>query len=144
MINACIYIHAYICIDDRITDACMPHRRAHVRDVHTCASTCVRAHMGVWVWAHTYPRRNVSTFHRRGPHVVRLAGVRLSRPIVGVQREHRRVEHRVSHHVVPGTRRFRPAARHRSGRARSVLCAARPLCSVALLMCARICVRTHV
>jgi hypothetical protein len=38
MINADIYIHAYIYIEERITDACVRHRRAHV-----CVGVCARA-----------------------------------------------------------------------------------------------------
>ncbi len=47
MINTYAYIHAYGNIDERITDACLPRRRAHVR-VHVCA----RARLCVCVWPH--------------------------------------------------------------------------------------------
>ncbi len=46
-----------------------------------------------------------STFRRRGPLVVRLAGVLRG---VGLQRKHRRMEHRVGDTVGLGMRRFRP------------------------------------
>ncbi len=46
---------------------------------------------------------------------------------VGVQRRHRRVEHRVGHHVGLGKRRFRPGGAHYGGRARPGFDAARPV-----------------
>ncbi len=46
---------------------------------------------------------HASAFRRRRPRVARLAGVRGG---VGVQRRHRRVEHRACHHVVRGMRRL--------------------------------------
>ncbi len=61
--------------------------RAHV---HVLGRTCIR------------PER-AGTFCRRRPRRGWLAGVL---PSVGVQREHRRVEHRVGHYVVRGMRRL--------------------------------------
>jgi hypothetical protein len=69
-----------------------------------------------------------------------LAGVLLG---VVIQREYRCMEHRVGHNVVRGMRRFRPVARHRSGCARSVIDAARPLCAAAPPMRARVRVHRH-
>ncbi len=46
---------------------------------------------------------------------------------VGVQRGHRRVEHRVGHHVVRGMRRSRPGDAHYGGRARPGFDAVRPV-----------------
>ncbi len=66
-----------------------------------CARACVRV---CPTWEHTHPRRHMrALFRRRRPRVARLAGVLLG---VGVQRGHRRVEHRVGHHVVRGMRRL--------------------------------------
>jgi hypothetical protein len=56
---------------------------------------------------------------------LRRAGVLVG---VGVQREHRRVEHRACHHVAPGMRRlFGPGGAHYGGRARPGFDAARPV-----------------
>ena len=55
---------------------------------------------------------------------LRRAGVRFG---VGVQREHRRVEHRGRHHVVLGMRRSLPGGAHYGGRARPGFDAARPV-----------------
>ncbi len=52
--------------------------------------------------------KRAGTFRRRGPRVVRFAGLPVG---IGVQREHRRVEHRVVDGLDPCMRRFRPAAR---------------------------------
>ncbi len=53
---------------------------------------------------------------------LRRAGVQRC---VGVQRQHRRVEHRACHHVVHGMRRSRPGGAHYGGRARPGFDAAR-------------------
>jgi hypothetical protein len=45
-IQALTYIHAYSNIDERVTDACLNHRRAQM---------CVRVFC-VWLWAHANPR----------------------------------------------------------------------------------------
>ena len=77
----------------------------------TCACVCAR--VCVCDRAPTHPRRNVrAPSRRRRPRVARRAGVLLG---VGVQREHRRVEHRRGHHVVPGMRRLRPGRRATAG-----------------------------
>ena len=77
----------------------------------TCAFVCART--CVCDWAATHPRRNVrAPSRRRRPRVARCAGVLLG---VGVQRGHRRVEHRASHHVAVGMRRFRPGRRATAG-----------------------------
>jgi hypothetical protein len=67
---------------------------------------------------------------------LRRAGVRLG---VGVQREHRRVEHRGRHHVNPGMRRSRRGGAHYGGRARPGLrCGAGRLCAAAPPMRTRV------
>jgi hypothetical protein len=48
--NTYIYAYAYSCIDERITDVCLPHRRAHV---------CARTRVCSCSPAHAYPRRNM-------------------------------------------------------------------------------------
>jgi hypothetical protein len=55
--------------------------------------------------------------------LLRRAGVHLG---VGVQREHRRVEHRACHHASRSMRRSRPGGAHYGGRARPGFGAARP------------------
>ncbi len=97
------------------------------------ASACVRVrgYVRVYFGARTRvqartrvsaPKR-VSTFRQLGPRLARLAGVLRD---VGVQREHRRVEHRRSVNHAGGMHRSRPAARHRGERARSVFDASQP------------------
>ena len=80
--------------------------RACPKDVPTRGSMCLRMHVGCG--AHDFSRKRAGPFRRRGPRVARLAGVLHGD---GVQREHRRVEHRVCFELLPGMRRFRPAAR---------------------------------
>ncbi len=75
------------------------------------------------------PKR-VSTFRQLGPRLARLAGVLRD---VGVQREHRRVEHRRSVNHAGGMRRARLAARHRGERARSVFDASQPYVRIYVL-----------
>jgi hypothetical protein len=77
------------------------------------AEACVRAgaRSCVCVRAPASAPTRASTSRRRRVSSSRLAGVFLG---VGLQREHRRVEHRLRHDVVPGMRRFRPGA-HRGG-----------------------------
>ena len=58
----------------------------------------------------------MSPFCPRGPHAAQLAGVLLG---VRVQREHRRVEHRVGQQLVLGMRRFRLGRRATAGGTRS-------------------------
>jgi hypothetical protein len=97
--DACM--HLYACAagytDERVADAGPPHSRANV--LRPCARARVRVRFGAHASAPTHAR----AFRRRGPRVARLAGVRLC---VGVQREHRRVEHRRGHHVGRGMRRL--------------------------------------
>ncbi len=115
-------------------------RRVPAHHTCTCVHPCVCARACVRSGACVSAPNRASTFRRRGTRAARLAGVCI---IVFVQREHRRVEHRVAHLVVLGMRRFRPAARHRSRGARSGLGAARHLCATAPPMRARIRVRTY-
>jgi hypothetical protein len=83
---------------------CPPHTRAHV--LRPCARACLRVRM----CAHASAPKHASPSCRRRPRVARLAGLHGG---VGVQRRHRRVEHRVCHHVVRGMRRLSGrAARH--------------------------------
>jgi hypothetical protein len=121
--------------------------RAHV------LRPCARARVCVCDRAPTHPApTHASAFRPRGPYVARLggglAGVRLC---VGVQREHRRVEHRVGHHVVRGMRRlFGPGgAPPQAGRApagcsmrRGPLCAA-ATADVLARVCAEPCGHAH-
>ncbi len=93
--DARMYLYPCACgyPDERIADAGPPHARARV------LRPCVRVRLG----AHASAPALASAFRRRGPRVVRLAGVRVR---VGVQREHRRVEHRACDYVVPSMRRL--------------------------------------
>jgi hypothetical protein len=97
--NACMYL--YPCAagytDERIDDAGLPHTRAHV--LRPCACACASVpNLGT----HTSVPTHASALRRLGPRSARLAGVPLG---VGVQREHRRVEHRRGHLVVLCMRR---------------------------------------
>ncbi len=69
--------------------------------------------------------------------------VRLRRAVVllgvGVQRGHRRVEHRGRHHVVPGMRRSRPRGAHYGGRARPGLRCGAAGCARRHRRCTRAC-----
>jgi hypothetical protein len=97
--DACMYLHpcASGYTDERIAGAGPPHTRAHV------LRPCARARVGVRLGAHASAPTPASAFRRRGPRVVRLAGVPRG---AGVQREHRRVEHRVCVEHAVGMRRF--------------------------------------
>jgi hypothetical protein len=88
----------------RAAEADMRHARAEAR-VHTRARSyvCVRAPASAPTRASTSRRRRASRSRR--------AGVLLC---VGLQREHRRVEHRASHEIRLSMRRSRPGA-HRGG-----------------------------
>ncbi len=92
-------------------------------NVPTC---CVRARERVRLrsGAHTSTPAHASAFCRLRPRVARLAGVPVG---VGVQREHRRVEHRVCVGHGRGMRRLSGpgGARPRAGRARRVVGAKR-------------------
>ncbi len=89
----------------RVVDAAQAVVRGGTADARARMRVC-------GIWAPTHPRRHVRAPSVGVDHVrFRRAGVLTS---VGVQREHRRVEHRACHHVVRGMRRlFGPAARHR-------------------------------
>ena len=82
--------------------------RARAARVRPCARACVCD------WAATHPRRTVrAPSRRRGPRVARRAGVLVGD---GVQREHRRVEHRLSVDHCLGMRRlFGPGRRATAG-----------------------------
>jgi hypothetical protein len=113
LMHACIYIYARLATPTNGS----PMR---ARRTPTC---CVRprARVRVCDWACMYPRRHMrAPFRRRGPRVARLAGVRVGS---SVQREHRRVEHRVGHNRVLCMRRlFGPGRRTTAaGRARRVV-----------------------
>jgi hypothetical protein len=134
--HACIYIHARPAT--RTNGSPMRARRAHVR---TCAR--VRARVRVCDRAPTHPPRHVRVrsvgVDRRW---LRLAGVLLG---VGVQRGHRRVEHRRGHHAVSGMRRFSgPAVRHcrRDALGRDVDVARAVVRGGAADACARVCAQT--
>jgi hypothetical protein len=102
-----------------------PHTCAHV--LRPCARACVRVRLG----GHASGPTHASAFRRHGPREVRLAGVPVG---LGVQREHRRVEHRLSvEHAVCMGRLFGPGgapprrdALGGSSMRRGPLCAAAP------------------
>ena len=62
MINLYIHIHAYSYMEDRITDACLPHSRADVS---------ARIYMRVGLGAQASAQQRASTFRRRGLRVGR-------------------------------------------------------------------------
>ncbi len=97
MLHACIYIHA--CLGTQMNGSPMRARRTHAPTCCVRACARVRVRLG----AHASAPTHASDFRRRRPRVARLVGVQRS---VGVQREHRRMEHRRGHHVVPGMRRL--------------------------------------
>jgi hypothetical protein len=84
--------------------------------MRACARTCV--------WAHPHPHRVYEHFTPPSTARRRLAGVLLGD---GLQREHRRVEHRASHVVFHRMRRFGRRVQC-GGRARcgAAVCAAAP------------------
>jgi hypothetical protein len=71
---------------------------AHTR---SRAASGVRARVRVGLGADASAPTHASAFRRHGLHMARLAGVRRC---AGVQREHRRVEHRACHQLVSGMR----------------------------------------
>jgi hypothetical protein len=84
--------------------------------LHPHTPTRTPTHTHTYTHTHVSVPKRASPFRRRRPRVARLAGVRFG---ICVQREHRRVEHRVSHHIVCGMRLFRPGgAPPQAGRAR--------------------------
>jgi hypothetical protein len=90
---------------------------------HVRAEACVRARARVCAWARPHPRRRVRALPAAAERRInRLAGVLRG---VGLQREHRQVEHRASHDDVRRMRRSGPA-RTAADCARSVVdaCAA--------------------
>ncbi len=120
-----------------------PTNGSPMRARRTRARTCcvrVRACIHVRLGAHVSAPTRASTFRRRGPRVARLTGVLCG---VGVQREHRRVEHRARHHVGHGMRRFR-ADGAPPRRARSVGARCRAAVVRGGTADARACARTHV
>jgi hypothetical protein len=134
LMHACIYIHARLATPTNGSP--MQARRTHSR---TC---CVRARARVRVCdlAPTHPRRHMRARSvGDGPRVARLAGVLLCG---GVQREHRRVEHRACHRLEPGMRRLSgPGGAATAGGTRSAGWSVRrgPLCAAAPPMRARAC-----
>jgi hypothetical protein len=152
--HACIYIHARLAVPTNGSPMRGPPRtrtdaapRAHV--LRPCARACVRVRSG----AHVYAPTHASAFRRRRPRAARRAGVQRR---VGVQRGHRRVEHRVCHHVVlrmlrlsgpggapPQAGRARPGRRCSAGRCvrRHRRCARAGVCAD---VWARACAGVHV
>ncbi len=113
MIHACIYIHSYMDADHRCVHgspmcACATY-------LHTCASVCVCARARVLGRTRIRAENVRALPIGNGPRADRLAGVQDG---VGVQREHRRVEHRSCVDHAKCMRRLHPAARH-CGEARS-------------------------
>jgi hypothetical protein len=90
------------------------HRwNTHIHSVVRPRAASVRlgARVPVRLGAYASAPTHASAFRRRRPRVARLAGVRRR---VGVQRQHRRVGHRVIHRVERSMcRLFGRAARHR-------------------------------
>ncbi len=117
----------------RIAEAGMRHVRAEAR---------VRARARVCACTRPHPCRRVQALPAAAERRVnRLAGVQLG---VGLQREHRRVEHRLRHELVQRMRHSRPArALRRTALGRSPT-HARPLCSAAPPMRARARAGAHV
>jgi hypothetical protein len=105
-----------------------------------CARACASVpNLG----AHTFAPARASAFRRRGPRVARRAVVLLG---VGVQRGHRRVEHRACDLVVRGMRRLSGEAARLRRQMRSAGSSVRrgPLCAAAPPMRARVCARRRV
>jgi hypothetical protein len=114
---------------------------ADMRHVRSQACVRVRA-MCVCVGVPASAPTRASTSRRRQASRSRLAGVLLG---VGLQREHRRVEHRLRHNVVPGKRRSRSLRRTALGRSSTH---ARPLCAAVppMFACVHVamCIRVYV
>jgi hypothetical protein len=125
--NICIYP------GERNADAGPPHTRAR--------AASVRARLCVCDWAPTHPRQHRAPCAGVDHVQLRLAGV----PVVGIQREHRRVEHRVTYLVVLCMRRLSGpgGARPQAGRARRVVDTAQAGVRSGAAD-ARVCVRRHV
>ncbi len=153
--DTCVVKYTYVCV---CVSVCVPRLHLHCRFICICENRswlCMRvivcdgdgsavcARVGGLVLRARPETRNPSPCE---PLPVGVDRVRLRRAGVlqgvGVQREHRRVEHRVRHLVVLCMRRSRPGGAHYGGRARPGFGAARgPLCAAAPPI--RACVRTR-
>ncbi len=110
-------------------------RGGHAPRTRPCVRACVRALVCVCALARPHPRRRVRALPAAAERRVnRLAGVLRG---VGLQREHRRVEHRLRHDVVRGMRRSRPGA-HRGGLRPVVVRVADVRVRVHVAMCIRL------
>ncbi len=137
MMHACnLYPCASSYTDERIAGVGPPHTHAR-----TCCVR-VRARVRVRLGAHASAPKHASAFCRRGPRLARCAGVHQR---VGVQRGHRRVEHRVSHRLELCMRRLLGLAARPAGGTRSAgrRCGAGRLCAAATADArARVCAQT--
>jgi hypothetical protein len=134
MVHACIYIHARLATPTNGSP--MPARRTHAPACCVRARACARVRSGAHASAPTHASAFPSAVDRGWP---RRAGVLLR---VGVQRQHRRVEHRGCYRLVRGMRRpFRPGRRATAGGTRSAgrRCGA-GRCARRRRRCARACV----
>jgi hypothetical protein len=133
-----MHSNLYTCVRVRVTRLCIQYPF-----ICTCENRpglCVRAQVcdgdgsavcarvgGLVLRARPKPRNREPC----EPLPVGVDRVRLRRAgvpsCVGVQRQHRRVEHRACHHVVLGIRRSRPGCTHYGGRARPGFDSARPV-----------------
>jgi hypothetical protein len=106
------YIHLHLC--GLLHQGIYKCKRFAVQQIraHVCIHVSVCSRLRVYLGAPASAPKHASAFRGRRPRVARLAGAQLC---VGVQREHRRVEHRVGHHVVRGMRCFRPERRATAG-----------------------------
>jgi hypothetical protein len=89
--------------------------------------------------------KRAGAFRRRGSRVVRLAGFPAG---IGVQRERRRVEHRVVDGLDPCMRRFRPAARTAAeavvfDAARSYRCSTHIYSCLVVICMKNVCIHIH-
>ncbi len=131
-----IYIYAYIYIEDRITDACLSHRRAHV-----CVRLCARA------CAYGCGRARIRAERcERFPSAWTARGFGSQAFYTSKFNENIGAWNTASvttlYYVCTA---FGPAARHRGGRAQSVLDAARPSCAAASPMrAALLCKHTYI
>jgi hypothetical protein len=138
MMHACIYpLLSLLRLATQMNGSPMRARRTHAPTccVRACARVCVR------LGAHASAPTRASPSRRRRLRVPRLAGVPVC---VGVQRRHRRVEHRACHRVVRGMRRLSGpgGAQLRAGRARPGRRCGAGRCARRHRRSARVCVQT--
>jgi hypothetical protein len=137
------YIYIHVRLATPMNGSPMRARRTHAP---TCC-VCVRARVRVRLGARASVPTHASALPSASTAMARPAGVLVG---VGVQREHRRVEHRGRHLVVLGMRRpFGPGgAPPQAGRARKVSDAARAVvrggtADARARACAQTCAHAH-